>query len=189
LKGSAGSVGFAAFVEPAAEFERLAINKDDVDLENAISTLHSLYRRIDVQPEDKESYSKERNENMSPMKDYMIPEKVICRLLDTNLRLMPIVEKFTRQLEDALHDIDTMVEQDKFDEVRKFAYWLKATGGTMGYGEFTEPAADLEASAKAKQIDIIEHTISIIKEIQHRMEPLQSEHESGAGQHVKLVRK
>ena len=123
------------------------------------------------------------------MKDYVIPEKVVCRLFDTNPRLMPIVEKFTRQLEDSLHNIDTMAEQNKFDEIRKFAYWLKATGGTMGYSEFTEPAADLEASAKAKQIDMIEQTIGIIKEIQHRMEPVKSEHESGADPHLKMVGK
>ena len=126
---------------------------------------------------------------MNSIKDYVIPEKVICRLFDTNPRLMPIVAKFVRQLEDSLHDIDAAAEQSKFDEIRKFAYWLKASGGTMGYGEFTEPAADLEAGSKAKQMDVIKHTIGIIKEIQHRIEPLQSEDEIGAGLHVKLVGK
>ena len=189
LKGSAGSVGFSALVEPAVEFEQLAINKDDAKLENAINTLHSLYRRIEVQTDDKESYSKERKGSMSSMKDYVIPEKVICRLFDTNPRLMPIVEKFTRQLEDLLHDIDAAVGQNSFDQIRKFAYWLRATGGTMGYSEFTEPAADLEAGAKAKQTDVIKHTLGIIKEIQKRMEPLESEYENTAGLHVKLVSK
>jgi len=186
LKGSAGSIGFAAFVEPAAEFEQLAINKDDAKLENSINTLHSLYRRIEVQPGENKGNSKE---SMNSIKDYVIPEKVICRLFDTNPRLMPIVAKFVRQLEDSLHDIDAAAEQSKFDEIRKFAYWLKASGGTMGYGEFTEPAADLEAGSKAKQMDVIKHTIGIIKEIQHRIEPLQSEDEIGAGLHVKLVGK
>ena len=189
LKGSAGSVGFAAFVEPAAEFEQLAINKDDANLENAINMLHSLYRRIEIDPDDVNGNSKERKESMIPMKDYVIPEKVICRLFDTNPRLMSIVAKFIRQLEDSLHDIDTASELSNFDEIRKFAYWLKATGGTMGYGEFTEPAADLETSVKARQIDVIKHTIGIIKEIRNRMEPLESEHESGTGLHVKLVSK
>jgi hypothetical protein len=59
----------------------------------------------------------------------------------------------------------------------------------MGYGEFTEPAANLETSAKAKQIDVIKHTIGIIKEIRNRMESLVSEHESGTDLHVKLVSK
>jgi PAS domain S-box-containing protein len=186
LKGSAGSVGFAAFVEPAAEFEQLAINKDDAKLERAISTLHSLYSRLEVQTDDNNGNSKE---SMNTIKDYVIPEKVICRLVDANPRLMPIVEKFTRQLENSLNEIDTAVEQNNFDEIRKFAYWLKASGGTMGYGEFTEPAAHLEASAKAKQIDVIKHTIGIIKEIRNRMESLISEHESGTDLHVKLVGK
>jgi PAS domain S-box-containing protein len=184
LKGSAGSVGFTPFVDPAAEFEQLVINKDDAKLENAIKLLHSLYRRIEVQADDSTSCSEE---SMNPMKDYVIPEKVICRLFNTNPRLMTIVGKFTRQLEDSLDTIDTAAEQKNFDEIRKFGVWLKATGGTMGYGEFTEPATDLEAGAKAKQMDIIKYTIGIIKDIQHRMEPLDSEHEKGAGPHVKLV--
>ena len=119
----------------------------------------------------------------------MIPEKVICRLLDTSPRLMPIVEKFTRQLEESLHDINTAAEQNNFDEIRKFAQWLKATGGTMGYGEFTEPATDLEASAKAEQMDVLKHTIGIIKEIKCRMEPLKIEHKSAAVPHLKMVGK
>jgi len=57
---------------------------------------------------------------------------------------------------------------------------LKAYGGTMGYGEFIEPAIDLEASAKEQQMDVVRHTIGVIREIQHRMEPLESEDESGA---------
>jgi PAS domain S-box-containing protein len=186
LKGSAGSVGFTAFVVPAAEFEQLAINKDDANLENAINTLHSLYRRIEVRADDNNSNS---IESTNTLKDYVIPEKVICRLFDTNPRLMPIVEKFTRQLEDSLHDIDTKAEQNNFDEIRKFAQWLKATGGTMGYGEFTEPATDLEASAKAEQMDVMKHTIGIIKDIRYRMAPLESEHKSGAALHLKMVGK
>jgi CheY-like chemotaxis protein len=186
LKGSAGSVGFAAFVEPAAEFEQLAINKDDAKLEHAINTLHALYRRIELQPDDNKG---DARESMNTIKDYVIPDKVICRLVDTNPRLMPIVEKFTRQLENSLNEIDTAVAQNDFDEIRRFAYWLKASGGTMGYGEFTEPAANLETSAKAKQIDVIKHTIGIIKEIRNRMESLVSEHESGTDLHVKLVSK
>ena len=145
-----------------------------------------LYRRLEIQTDDNNGSSKE---SMNTIKDYVIPEKVICRLVDANPRLMPIVEKFTRQLENSLNEIDTAVEQNNFDEIRKFAYWLKASGGTMGYGEFTEPAANLEASAKAKQIDVIKHTIGIIKEIRNRMESLVSEHESGTGLHVKLVSK
>ncbi len=123
------------------------------------------------------------------MKNYTIPEKVTCKLLGAKPRLRPIVKKFNRQLEDSLNNIDTVVAQNNFDEIRKFAYWLKASGGSVGYGEFTDPATDLEASAKAKEIDVIKHTIGVIREIQHRTEPLESEDQSGAGSHVKLVSK
>ena len=189
LKGSAGSVGFAAFVEPAAEFEQFAINKDDAKLEAAINSLHSLFKRIEIQTDQNNSYPEESKETVSTMKDYVIPEKVICSLFDTSPHLMHIVEKFTRQLENSLYDIDTVVGQNNFEEIRKFAYWLRSIGGTKGYGEFTEPASDLEASAKTKKTDVIKHTIGIIKEIHNRMEPLEIKHESGAGLRVKLVSK
>ena len=180
------AASLAAFIEPADEFVWLAISKDYTRLGSALSRLHSMYRRIEIQPEDG---SGDSQKGFHAMKDYALPEKVTCTIIGISPRLTPLIEKFTRQLEDSLHDVDTAVGQNNFDEIRKFAGWLKAYGGTMGYGEFTEPAADLEASAKAKQIDIIEHTIGIIKEIQHRMEPLKSEHESGTDLYLAMVGK
>ena len=139
-----------------------------------------MHRRIEIQPED-------GGDSQKGYKDYALPEKVTCSIIGISPRLMPLIEKFNRQLEDSLRVIDTAVELKNLDEIRKFSQWLKATGGTMGYGEFTEPATDLETSVKAKQIDIIKHTIGIIKEIRHRMEPIKSEHESSADLHLKMV--
>jgi len=184
LKGSAGNVGFTAFTEPADEFVWLAINKDYTKLGCALNRLHSMYRRIEIQPEDG---SGDSQMGFHAMKDYALPEKVTCSIIGISPRLIPLVGKFNRQLEDSLHDMVTAAELNNFDEIRKFAQWLKATGGTMGYGEFTEPAADLETSVKAKQIDVIKHTIGIINEIQHRMEPITSGHEASADLHLKMV--
>jgi HPt (histidine-containing phosphotransfer) domain-containing protein len=33
------------------------------------------------------------------------------------------------------------------------AHWLKGSGGTVGFNEFTEPASELEAFAKQKNQD------------------------------------
>ena len=57
----------------------------------------------------------------------------------------------------------------------------------MGYGEFIDPAIDLESSSKEQQMDVIRHTIGVIREIQHRMEPLEIEDESGADMHLSMV--
>ncbi len=123
------------------------------------------------------------------MKNYQIPEKVTCKLLDVKPRLRPVAKKFTRQLEDMLSNIDAAVAENSFDEIRKFAYWLKAAGGSVGYGEFTDPATDLEAGAKAKDMEVIKHTIGVIKEIQLRMESLETESQDVTESHVKLVSK
>jgi CheY-like chemotaxis protein len=184
LKGSAGNVGFAAFIEPADELVWLAISKDYTKLGSALSRLHSMYRRIEIQPEPG---SGDSHKEFHALKDYALPKKVTCSIIGISPRLIPLIEKFNRQLEDALHDVDAAVGQSNIDEIRKFAQWLKAYGGTMGYGEFIEPAIDLEASAKEQQMDVIRHTIGVIKEIQHRMEPLESEDESGADMHLSMV--
>ena len=145
-----------------------------------------MYRRIEIQPEDG---SGDSLKGFHTMKDYALPEKVTCSIIGISPRLMPLIEKFNRQLENSLNEIDTVVGENNIDEIRNFAQWLKAYSGTMGYSEFTEPAANLEASAKAKEIDVIKHTIGIIKEIRNRMEPLESEHENGANLHLKMVGK
>jgi len=186
LKGSAGNVGLAAFIEPANEFVWLAISKDHTKLGRSLSRLHSMYRRIEIQPEDG---SGESPKEFHAMKDYVLPEKVTCTIIGISPRLTPLIEKFIRQLEDSLHDVDIAVGQNDFDEIRQFAEWLKAYSGTMGYGVFIEPAVDLEVSAKARQMDVIKNTIGIIKEIQYRMEPLESEPGSGADLHLKMVGK
>jgi HPt (histidine-containing phosphotransfer) domain-containing protein len=38
--------------------------------------------------------------------------------------------------------------QGRLEEIAAFAHWLKGTGGTVGFDEFTAPAANLERLAK-----------------------------------------
>ncbi|MCG6938351.1 MAG: response regulator [Gammaproteobacteria bacterium] len=174
LKGSSGSVGFSEFVEPAREFENFAMEKDDANLEIAIRKLRALFGRISIEwdaenKQDNVVEMKTSQLNTKPAKEYVIPEKFTCRLMDTNPRLRPIIDGFIHQLSEWLEDIDEAVNRHNFEEVEKFAFWLKAAGGSVGFDLFTEPAKDLENHAKEEHLEFINYTINIIKELNQRI--------------------
>lgn len=186
LKGSSGSVGFSEFVEPAREFESFAIEKADAKLEVAIKKLHGLFSRISIEQDadNKHHNVVEINPsqvNKKPEKEYVIPEMVTCRLIDTNQRLRPIIDDFIVQLSERLDVIGEAVEEHNFEEVQKFAYWLKAAGGSVGFDHFNEPARDLENHVKEKHLEFIDYTMNIIKELKRRI--VLSDVEYGAGGH------
>ena len=171
LKGSAGSVGFIQFVEPSKAFEQYAIDRDDANIEAAIAVLHSLAIRLDSGTEsDLEKEVGSAKQENKVVKEYDIPPKLRCRLLDTSPRLRPIIDRFVDQLLGWLERIDDALERDDFVELEKFAYWLKATGGSVGFDAFTEPAIDLEKQVKKKQVLMVRHTVSVIKELSGRFD-------------------
>lgn len=175
LKGSSGSVGFSALVEPAREFEQFSLDKDDINIEIAIKKLHGLVARVAIKSEpDKLPEGvieiKQPADKTILLKEYKLPETIKCRLLDTNKRLRPIIDDFISQLSEWLIILDAVVEKQDYEEVRKFAYWLKASGGSVGFDLLTEPARDLEGYAKEKNLPMIKHALTTIEDVNRRIE-------------------
>ena len=166
LKGSAGSVGFIQFVGPAREFEQFAADKADAHIPGAIQILHSIYSRIDIEPEQK---TQPVLEIVKPLKGYAIPEKLTSCFLETKPKLRPVIGKFISQLSTRCDVVEAAVTIKDFHEIEKFGYWLKASGGSAGFGAFTEPARDLENYAKEKQLDSIKHTVGVIRLLNSRI--------------------
>ena len=102
-------------------------------------------------------------------KEFTIPDQLVCRLDDMNPRLRPIIERFTYDLSDKIKYLDETINSSNFDEIEKFAYWLKASAGSVGFDDFTEPARELLAQAKAQQIDLVNESISVIKTLESRI--------------------
>ena len=167
MKGSAGSVGFTQFVEPAQEFEQCAIHKDDEKLEIVLNRLHDLYSRVGIAEEELKSV--EAESTVARLKQYVIPEKLRSRLPDNNPRLRPIIEKFIQQLAVWTSSIDVEVEKNDLEILGKYAYWLKASGGSVGFNDFTEPAVDLQEHVKNNKKEDISHTIQVIKLLERRV--------------------
>ena len=48
------------------------------------------------------------------------------------------------------------------EELASLAHWLKGSGGTVGYDDFTEPATELEAHAKNGQMEHAGHILTTL---------------------------
>jgi signal transduction histidine kinase/HPt (histidine-containing phosphotransfer) domain-containing protein/FixJ family two-component response regulator len=166
LKGSAGSLGFGQFIEPARELERFAKDRDDSNIPAAIQELHSIHSRLTIEsspePQVVENTAK-------PVKEYVIPEKLTSRYSESKPRLRPVIGKFINQLAANCEAVEAAVEKQDFDEIEKFGYWLKASGGSVGFPAFTDPARDLEVFAKERQLADVRHAISAIKQLNSRI--------------------
>ena len=166
LKGSAGSVGFSEFVEPARELERFALDQDDSNLPGVIQKLHSIHGRLTIEPVPQAEVDEE---TIKPVKEYVMPDQLTSRLFESKPRLRPIIGKFITQLSANCEVVEKAVAKKDFEEIEKFGYWLKASGGSVGFHAFTEPARDLETYAKERQLADIQHTVGVIKQLNSRI--------------------
>ena len=66
-----------------------------------------------------------------------------------NARLVPIVRKFAGRLQQQLELARSALDAGDLPEVERLAHWLAGAAGTVGYDDFTEPAREMEAAAKA----------------------------------------
>ena len=100
--------------------------------------------------------------------EFNIPDQLICQLDDTSPRLRPIIDKFVIGLADKVANLDEAVDNN-FDEIEKFAAWLKASAGSVGFNDFTAPARELQEMAKAQQIESVSKLISVIRKMESRI--------------------
>ncbi|HEY7164733.1 MAG TPA: ATP-binding protein [Candidatus Binatia bacterium] len=94
---------------------------------------------------------------------------LVSRLAADNPRFQPIIEKFARRLNEQLEAMARAWNDKNFEELARLAHWLKGAGGTVGFDAFTEPAAELEQSAKAHNADHIDETIAGLRRLAGRI--------------------
>ena len=76
-----------------------------------------------------------------------------------------IVEQFVDGLPAILDGLDEAVESADHEALRQLAHKLKGTGGTVGFGAFTDPAHCLEQLAVSNTFDGSEELIRELREI------------------------
>jgi HPt (histidine-containing phosphotransfer) domain-containing protein len=81
-----------------------------------------------------------------------------------------IVIGFVGRLHEQLDTMRTTFDKRDYKELAALAHWLKGAGGTMGFREFTEPAAQLERSAKGMQEETIPSLLAELQEMANAIE-------------------
>jgi PAS domain S-box-containing protein len=80
-----------------------------------------------------------------------------------------IVEHFVTRLDERLDAIESAFSTLDLGEIAKLAHWLKGTGGSVGFADFTEPSATLEDLAIKGRVEAIPEVIARLRRIAARI--------------------
>lgn len=154
LKGSAGSVGYHQFTEPADELEQAAKQGQHKKIKHCLAQVLDMAARVRVMPGEGEAVQTREGplsgrSDKSVSSDSSTKESVTSSLLENNPRLLPMALKFVDRLDEKLKAMEVAQESGQFEVLEDEAHWLKGSAGTLGFHQFTELAAELENAAKA----------------------------------------
>lgn len=192
LKGSAGSIGFHEFTEPAKELEAAARSEQFQGISEQLRGLRQLASRIEPMAEAPE-YAATSDEKPGPGDNLTVEAHAkrpveedtgdkIRQLTDTipirstlpmkNEKFRQIVEQFIERLDEQLGNMDRACADGDHEELTKLGHWLKGSGGSVGFHDFTEPAAELETAAREGNDIRINSRLKEIKHLFNRIELL-----------------
>ncbi len=93
---------------------------------------------------------------------------VSTELLD-DPELREIIDEFVVRFDEQLTALRSAWRRDDLKQIAEIAHWIKGSAGTVGFGEFTEPAAALETAAELAQRDVVENRISQLEALFRRI--------------------
>lgn len=171
LKGSGGTVGFNCLYDPAMALEDASTAADSKLTAELMNELITLSLRLSA---GKGTPTAESNTLMENNNSVLIEAKndsnivdqdgsVVSSLVEQNPKFIPLVERFIGRLDDQLAAIDEASENQNWKMVSEIAHWLKGSGGSVGFGGFTDLAADLEVSAQKEAAKEVSAKTEIIR--------------------------
>jgi CheY-like chemotaxis protein len=161
LKGAGGSVGFEALTAPANKLEALAkAGGPSEQITQTLGELLGIAARLagpgttphEASPAAGKAAEKSASVHTLPQRAASpkgVPP-VVSRLSD-NPRLQGVIRKFIAKLNGELKSAQSALGKGDLAQLALIAHWLKGAGGTVGFDEFTAPAAKLEQLAKSDQ--------------------------------------
>jgi HPt (histidine-containing phosphotransfer) domain-containing protein len=162
LKGSGGTVGFDAFTNPAKHLEQLAKAKDDSgEIDELLGELRDLQGRLSLDGEA----APVTGQATAPLERRARNGPIVSRLPASDPRYRKVILRFVERLGTQLDAMEAAWKANDYDELAKLAHWLKGSGGTVGFDDFTEPAKHLEQLAKAGQGDQVEEVIAELRDL------------------------
>jgi signal transduction histidine kinase/CheY-like chemotaxis protein/HPt (histidine-containing phosphotransfer) domain-containing protein len=95
-----------------------------------------------------------------------LPAQAVRSTLPTDdPEIREVVVEFIDSIEQRLDAMAAALESDDCDELGRIAHALKGSGGTAGFACFTQPAAQIEQLAKAKQLKGVGSAIDDIRQM------------------------
>ena len=98
-------------------------------------------------------------------------EKPVISRLGSSPRFHKVILQFIDKLDAELNRAQSSLESGNLEEVASIAHWLKGAGGTVGFDDFTEPAAKLEQFAKAQEAAQVGHVLERLKRLSEAIQP------------------
>lgn len=181
LKGSGGTVGFNVFMEPAKKLELAAKSANEEVIGRTIKEIESLTRRIELSgsaskmtPQPSERDRSELSVSNSSQDEGLSNQTldntpIISTYLDAGPRYRLVIERFVEKLDNRLVELQTAAKDQNYVLLAELAHWLKGSGGTVGFLEFTEPAIELEKAAKLGNQEIIDRMVTTIANLAVRI--------------------
>ena len=90
---------------------------------------------------------------LPPAQPLPTTEKPVISRLGSSPRFQKVIMQFIEKLKEELNRAQAAWENENLEELALIAHWLKGAGGTVGFDDFTEPAARLENFAKTAQLE------------------------------------
>jgi len=192
LKGSAGTVGFADFTQPAKALQDAAGNNDVANIPRLIDEIEELVDAIETTsssdvaiqqpapsavavdetlPQPVDSASSEETQPVPEKEtvevDFNPTQRapVVSSLPMVDERFRVIVEDFVVKLRQEIPSFRSMWKSGELPELGRKAHWLKGAGGTVGFSEFTKPAAALQTAAETGEQETISELLVEIEEL------------------------
>lgn len=92
-----------------------------------------------------------------------------CQLPLQDPEYLEIVSGFLERLDGRLEGMHELLQQDQLEELGNEAHWLKGSGGTVGFPEFTGPALDLMNSARDNNVEGSQLHLERVMNVRHRL--------------------
>ena len=94
---------------------------------------------------------------------------IVSKLPAHNKKFKNIIVRFIKRLGQQLDAIEKADARGDLKAVADLAHWLKGAGGTVGFDEFTKPAAQLEVHAKEGDAAQIKPAIENLRQLAARI--------------------
>ncbi|MCZ6829308.1 MAG: response regulator, partial [Gammaproteobacteria bacterium] len=168
LKGSAGSVGFHQFTKPARELEKAAKSGRIEDIAELLTVVEGLFGRTRISDEAGACPRADTAKGL-PACNFDIPDVIESVLDDGRPQFQSIIDRFAGRLSEQLEKMDKALRCENLEELAQLAHWLKGSAGTVGFGLFTQPAADLELHALTGQLAEARDCMELLNEMSRRI--------------------